>query len=75
MKQLSVQLISYLATSVSKPLDSSLLKIFIPMLINGTKERAPSVRISSEIALVHLLSLNKNESILDVSLYLYFNIL
>ena len=68
VKQLSVQLVSYLANSTSAPLDSSLLKIFIPMLVNGTKERALSVRNSSEISLVHLLFLNKKETILNVSL-------
>ena len=68
VKQLSVQLVSYLANSASTPLDSSLLKIFIPMLVNGTKERALSVRNSSEISLVHLLFLNKKETILNVSL-------
>ena len=70
VKQLSVHLVSYLATSSLKPLDSSLLKLFIPMLVNGTKERAPSVRNSSEIALVHLLFLNKSDTILNVSYFI-----
>lgn len=38
------------------------------MLVNGTREKAPAVRSSSEIALVNLLRLKQENSIYDVKI-------
>ncbi len=62
-----MQLVTHLAANSEKALDSSLLKVFIPMLVNGTKERSTLVRSSSEVALVYLLHINRAESIVEVS--------
>ena len=67
VKQLSVELVIYLSIKNPKPsFDSNLLKIFIPMVVNGTREKAPSVRNSSEIALVNILDLKQSKAVYNV---------
>lgn len=68
VKHLAVQSVLYLSLSNVKPLDLVLVKLFIPMLVNGTREKAPAVRSTSELALVSLLHLNKPDSIYNVGL-------
>lgn len=70
VKLLSIQIVTYLSVMNSKKkLDDELLKLFIPMLVNGTREKAPSVRLASEIALVELLQLKSSNIIYDVILF------
>jgi hypothetical protein len=65
IKGLAVQVVTFLSgvSPDGKPLDDSLLKSFIPMLVNGTRENSPLVRKLSELGLVSLLRLNRPESI------------
>ena len=73
IKLLAIQSILFLSSSASnKPLDESLLKCFIPMLVNGTRERAPLVRSKSEIALISIIRINKPDSILTVKFFYIF---
>ena len=67
IKHLAVQSVQFLTTSTTGTLDEALLKCFIPMLVNGTRERAPLVRTSSEVALASLIRLNKPDSIYKVN--------
>jgi hypothetical protein len=39
------------------------------MLVNGTRERAPLIRTSSEVALANLIRLNKPDDIYTVKFY------
>lgn len=67
MKLLSVQIVTYLSVlNNNKRLDDDLIKIFIPMLVNGTREKAPSVRLASEIALVEMLQLKSGNTLYEV---------
>jgi len=68
VKLLAIRLVNYITASIEKTLDSSLLKIFIPMLVNGTKEKSQVVRITSEIGLINLLRLNQSGSIYNHAL-------
>lgn len=67
IKLLSVQIVTYLSVlNNNKRLDDDLLRLFIPMLVNGTREKAPSVRLASEIALVELLQLRSGNTLYEV---------
>lgn len=50
---------SHLARSQESILPTELLKILLPMLVNGTKEKNSMVKSSSESALVDVLIMRK----------------
>ena len=66
VKQLGAQVVSYIAQSVPRPLDIAIIRSFVPMLVNGTKEKNTIVKTSSESALVTLLRLRTDDSTLQV---------
>lgn len=68
IKLLSVQIVTYLSVlnANKQRLEDNLLKLFIPMLVNGTREKAPTVRLASEIALVEMLQLRSGNSLYEV---------
>ena len=67
IKLLAVQIVTYLSVvNTKKSFDDDLLKLFIPMLVNGTREKSPAVRLASEIALVKLLRLSSGDSSYEV---------
>ncbi len=67
MKQLAIESVIYLSIKNPKSsFDSTLLKVFIPMVMNGTRERVPTVRNTSELALVNILKLKESKAIYDV---------
>ncbi|KAK2193463.1 hypothetical protein NP493_12g03034 [Ridgeia piscesae] len=68
MKQLGAQVVSYIAQSVPRPLDIAIIRSFVPMLVNGTKEKNTIVKTSSESALVTLLRLRTDDSTLQMTL-------
>lgn len=72
IKLLSVQIVTYLSVENSqKRFDDDLLKLFIPMLVNGMREKAPTVRLASEIALVELLKLKSDQSTYEVCVFVF----
>lgn len=72
VKQLSAQLVNFIA-SMPTPLRAAQAKLFVPMLVNGSKEKNTTVRAGSEFALVSALSLRKGEDIYQVR-RLYYTI-
>ena len=66
VKQLGAQVVSYVAHSVNRPLDVTVISTFLPMLVNGTKEKNTVVKISSESALISLLRLRADKMTLQV---------
>ena len=67
VKLLSVQIVTFLSVlNNTKRLDDDLLKLFIPMLVNGTREKSPQVKLASEIALIELLQLKAGNTIYEV---------
>lgn len=69
VKSLAIDLVSLLVKNHYEQLkeDNNLLKAFVPMLMNGTREREPSIRSKSEVAFVSILRLKKPDSILAVN--------
>ena len=49
----------YLSQSQSSLLPASVLKLLLPMLVNGTKEKNSMVKSSSESALVEVMQMRK----------------
>ena len=66
VKALAAQTVSFIAKSVSTPLDTSVQSLLVPMLVNGTKEKNTLVKTNSELALVTLLRLRKGDQTLQV---------
>ena len=66
VKHLGAQVVSYVAHSVDRPLDVATISTFLPMLMNGTKEKNTVVKISSESALISLLRLRADKTTLQV---------
>lgn len=66
IKELSIHLLTYITVrnvNDEKSIeDETLLRAFVTMLINGARERSPSVRLNSEVALVRLLKLAPNKA-------------
>ena len=73
MKELSVNLITLLSLKNSKPFDMTVLKVFIPMLMNGTREKDASVRLRSEVALVNMLHLKEGDELYKVFFNFYLD--
>ncbi len=66
IKALAAQIVSFVAKSVNTPLDASVLRSLVPMLVNGTKEKNTLVKTNSELALVAILRLRKGDQTLQV---------
>ncbi|XP_053962827.1 eIF-2-alpha kinase activator GCN1 isoform X1 [Anastrepha ludens] len=63
IKQLVAKSCNYLATEL--PVDKmtpDIIKLFVPMLVNGTKEKNGYVKSNSEIALISILHLRDNDT-------------
>lgn len=66
VKQLVAQAVVFVSKSVDEPLDINILKVLVPMLVMGTKEKNAVVKSYSEHALVILLKLRRDETVLQV---------
>ncbi len=51
----------------SKNFEIHILKVFIPMLMNGTREKDATVRLRSEEAIINMLHLKENEQLFKVN--------
>lgn len=57
---------SFLAKNYSpKTLPISMLKILVPLLVNGTKEKNSIVKLNSELSLITILKLRRSDQILN----------
>ncbi|KAG1668440.1 eIF-2-alpha kinase activator GCN1 [Nymphon striatum] len=65
VKQLLAQMSNYLAKISEKSLPNNLLKLLIPQLVNGTKEKNTVVKANSEYALVSILKLRNGDGMLQ----------
>lgn len=73
VKQLVSRVCSYLARRHDKnTFAPELLRVILPMLVNGTKEKNSYVKADSEIALVAVLRLRQGEDMLQVSITFLF---
>lgn len=73
VKQLVSRVCSYLARRHDKnTFVPELLRVILPMLVNGTKEKNSYVKADSEIALVAVLRLRQGEDMLQVSITFNF---
>lgn len=71
VKQLLAKVSFYLAKKVPhEKLSPELLKLLLPTLVNGTKERNVYVKANSEIALIAILRLKEGDVMYQVN-YLY----
>ncbi|KAJ8312745.1 hypothetical protein KUTeg_010118 [Tegillarca granosa] len=68
VKQLVTQVITFLATTASKELPAACIKILVPPLVMGTKEKNTIVKSNSEFALVAVLQLRQGDAILKATL-------
>lgn len=68
MKLLVTQVASLIA-SCDTPLPMSVIKVLVPALVMGTKERNTMVKSSSEYALISVLKLRKGDTLLNVRKY------
>ena len=66
VKQRVAEVCSNLALAAPDPLDISELKLIVPQIVNGTKEKNSAVRHDSEVALADVLALRKDDSLLEV---------
>lgn len=66
VKQLLAKVCSFLARSLAE-LSAEFLKVTIPMLVNGTKEKNSFVKANCEFALVAVLKLRDGDSVHQVS--------
>ena len=64
VKQLVTQIVPHLSHKGDLKEDS--VKLFVPPLVMGTKEKNTIVRTNSEIAIISVLQLRNNDSILKV---------
>ena len=66
VKQLTAQIATFIAKSTTTPpLGAETLKVLIPMLVAGSKEKNAAVKSFSENALVTVLHLRHDESTLQ----------
>lgn len=70
VKQLVSQVVTYISKSSAEPLDGTVIKVLVPMLVMGTKEKNTAVRSYSESALVAVLKLRNGNDVLQVGLQL-----
>ena len=68
VKSLAAQIVNYISKAVDEPLAMAIIKVLIPMLVNGTREKNTVVRSHSETAIVNLLKLRKGDAVLQVGL-------
>lgn len=70
VKQLTAQIVIMVSKSTSVPLGGAALKVLVPMLVMGTKEKNAAVKSYSEQALVYMLKLRQGDTTLEVSAHL-----
>ena len=70
VKALAAQVVSFVAKCCDKPLDTAVARSFVPMLVNGTKEKNTLVRTNSELGLIAVLQLRQGDDTYKV-LYKY----
>ncbi|XP_067121067.1 stalled ribosome sensor GCN1 [Centruroides vittatus] len=61
VKQIVALTANYVAKVINKPLPPSVMKVLVPNLVNGTKEKNTIVKANSEFALVAILRLRKGD--------------
>ena len=66
VKALSAQCVTYVTQSCESRLDDVTIRLLVPALVNGTKERNTLVKSNSELALVSLLRMRSGDSTLQV---------
>ncbi len=66
VKALTALAISFLSSCSGQPLEGDVMRILVPMLVNGTKEKNTLVKTNSEQALVVLLKIRKGDQTLQV---------
>ena len=67
VKQLVAQIVSILGHSASlKGPDSALLKVLVPVVLNGSKDKSAIVKSFSEHALMSILQYRKDDTIYQV---------
>lgn len=67
VKQNVAQVCSQLALAQDEPLDLSDLKVLVPQIVNGTKEKNSALRFDSEMALADVLRLRKDDTLFEAS--------
>ena len=73
VKQMIGQIVSYIMSEMSEPLDATVCKMMVSPLVMGTKEKNTVVRTNSEHALVSLLQLRKGDTYYKVRFLLKYN--
>lgn len=64
----AVELVCKVANQLSdEGLEESCCKVWLPILLNGSKEKNSAVKANSEYALITMLQLRKTEKIYNVS--------
>lgn len=66
VKQLLAKVCSFLARTLPE-LSTEFLKVTVPMLVNGTKEKNTFVKANCEFALIAVLKLKDGDSVHQVS--------
>lgn len=73
VKQLFARVCIHLARTVpSNKMTPELLKLLLPMLVNGTKEKNSYVKANSEIALIAVLKLKEGDEMNQVNLIICY---
>jgi len=66
VKQLAAQIVTFVSRAAVDPLKPDFLKVMIPVLVMGTKEKNAAVKSCSEHALIAALKLRTDDSQLQV---------
>lgn len=73
VKQLLARVCLHLAKTVpSTKMTPELLRLLLPMLVNGTKEKNSYVKANSEIALIAVLRLKEGDDVHQVGKLIWF---